>query len=141
MEGLLEECALALVQWVCLGARLLWEELLPLGDRPLPMRAEQAKSYLSGLTDLVVGPTIHKMDADDQAGLPRIQQSLPSMNSLEGRTPAPPMASYLPMEPSGLQGPPVLRGLDDLNLPASSGAEPSRGAFVLVGRNPPSGLT
>ncbi|KAF0896392.1 hypothetical protein E2562_023797 [Oryza meyeriana var. granulata] len=66
------------------------------------MRAEQAKSCSSGLTDLVVGPTILKMDADDQASLPPIQQSLPPVNSPEGWTPTPPTASHLPMEPSGL---------------------------------------
>lgn len=67
-----------------------------MGDRsePLSMRAEQAKSCSSGLTDLVVGPTIHKMDADDWAALSPIE-SLPPVNSPEGRTPTPPTASQI----------------------------------------------
>lgn len=87
------------------------------------MRAEQAKSCSSGLTDPVVGATIHKMEDSDWAALSPIQQSLPPVNSPEGRTPTPPTASHLPMEPLELQGPPVLRSLDDLILVPSSPEE------------------
>ncbi|KAG8044475.1 hypothetical protein GUJ93_ZPchr0495g2769 [Zizania palustris] len=89
MEGLLSECALALAQWVVLLFQLLWEQFL--GDRsePLSMRAEQAKSCSSGLTDPVVGPTT-------QNGCRRLGRPIPHPKPAPGELPgrADPNSTY-----------------------------------------------